>query len=285
MKYKVHQFILVNSEEGLIIQNKFGINILKDKNMTEMFETIDQDNRLIIDEKYMRKFITNNYEESLCYLIENNLLSEKDEYTRFNKVKILTNNSTIYESIKFNLFDIEDIELLPICDSTEFLPYLKSSILAKEDLYIFILVPFDYIDFSNIADFMNEQNIMYCMGFSYDSSLFLSNIHKKEWYNPCPKCLFSHIESSLRAYQKNTTNISFQTIVDLLYNRKILFSPDIPLNTIDTLEVIRYISNLKNQNINISANRIVKFNFIEDSTFDQAIHWELCNCFEESKNE
>lgn len=147
-------------------------------------------------------------------------------------------------------------------------------------LFIVVLTPFDYCEFLKLNNLLSEGNKMFAFVISYNSSFYITNIHMKKWFNPCPKCFFSQLEASLRAYNKRTTSITFQTIVDLLYNNKINYNPTLPVNRRLVLPLILEILKIESCDINDTASRIVKINDEDGIIYDQAIHWELCNCFE-----
>ena len=130
----------------------------------------------------------------------------------------------IYEGLEF--FTEQSKETFKVIYSTDInssVINLKENGFDSEGLYFIIQNPFDYIDFVNITDNLRELQAYTVVCFAYNSTLYMSNLYKKEWYNPCPKCFFSNIETSLRAKSKVTANATFQTIVYLIYNKETSF--------------------------------------------------------------
>ena len=157
---------------------------------------------------------------------------------------------------------------------------LSSSNINSESLYFIILNPFDYKDFVAICDRLKALNTYVTICFAYNSMFYISNLYKNEWYNPCPKCYFAHLETSLRSKSKISTKATFQTIVDLIYNKECSFQVCLPTTKKNILPLITEIMLYSKNDLNYLANRVAKVELMGEVTYDQCNHWELCDCFE-----
>ncbi|MDR2832739.1 MAG: McbB family protein [Streptococcaceae bacterium] len=282
MRYKIDQIIMLELEEGLGIQNSTGLTIITDNRLKNFFDKIDRDNRLEVDFSFFENNFGNESKKVIDYLTDAKILYKENEKNNFEQLNLFSNNKTIFESFKFNKVGIQKETTEIFYKNNEgLISDIETKSFESSSLNIFVLVPFDYIDFIKINSIMRRKNVMHNFVFAYNSKLYITNIHKKDWYNPCAKCFFSHLEASLRAYENNTSETTFQTIVDLLYSKKIMFNPDLPLNHWNVIDCIRMILQLNHdEDINLLANRIVLTSLKNEITYDQALHWELCDCFE-----
>lgn len=282
MKYMIDQFVLFELKGEVAIQNSSGFTLLKDSRIIKFFQNIDKDNRLEFTEEQLSSLFSDDTANIIDYLIKSKLIIKNTEKERFDKIQIYTNNSNINSSLKFNSRGSRMPIEIEMFNTLDMLNHFEQIIFDEKVLILVILIPFDYIDFVKISDCLQRKNVQHSISFSYNSKVYTTNIHKKEWYNPCPKCFFSQLEASLRSYNKNTSEITFQNIVDLLYSKKIFFNPDLPITIRNSLNFVYSVLNFDDldSDINILANRIIKTNLKDEIIYDQAIHWELCDCFE-----
>ena len=69
-------------------------------------------------------------------------------------------------------------------------------------------------------------------------------------------------------------------MIDLLYNNKVKYSPTLPLTSVLTLEILSELFKIEKTDLNELSSRIVQVNEETGISYDSAIHWELCDCFE-----
>ena len=110
---------------------------------------------------------------------------------------------------------------------------------------------------------------------------FLANYYKRSWYNPCPLCFFGAIESQIRG-EDNDNNINFQTIIDLLYAKNILFKSELPLDKLTYLQIIYILSSYMGEiPENYKLDEVLELNLSNYSVRrDIAYHWGYCDCYE-----
>ncbi|RGR60169.1 McbB family protein [Streptococcus salivarius] len=282
MQYNVYQFVITDLENYLVIQNCKGITVLKDKKIIDFFKELDRDNRPCVSQSFLETFFGCDTDSVIDYLINSNLLYKEDKKRNFETVRFLSNNNEFLSSAVYNnkeplSYIIEEEVKI---SSTDFLDYFKNISRGDSSLFVISLIPFDYNDFLKIINILQEKDVMFAFVISYNSSLYLTNVYKKSWYNPCPKCFFAHLEASLRSYGRTTGTNTFQTVIDLLYNNRIKYSPNLPLTSVVTLQILSELFQMKKTDINELSSRIVQVNEDTGITYDSAVHWELCDCFE-----
>ena len=282
MKYEVDQFILLDlDKEGKGIQNSNGFTILKDKRIYKFLKSIDLENRLELTDKRLSDAFGDEKKSITNFLLDTKIISKKPMISTYNSIKVLTNNLLLEDSIEFNKEGSSiKFECSAVDSSQAIVDKIKTTTFSNDELIVVALIPFDYIDFVNINDKLQHLNIPYMFCFSYNSQIYISNIHKQDWYNPCPKCFFSQLETSIRGYGDNTANTTFQTIVDLLYAKKIKFDPDLPVTYRNIIYLTQKILSLDKQNIERESATITSINLNGSVSSDEAVHWELCDCFE-----
>ncbi|MQQ29130.1 McbB family protein [Streptococcus mitis] len=282
MQYNIYQFVITDFKKYLVVQNCKGITIIKDKKIISFFKQLDKDNRLCISQSFLEEFFGSDTASIVEYLMDSSLIYKEINKERFKKIRILSNNEDFILSAEYNNKNSSSyiVENRIIGSSSNFLEYLKNISGVDESLFIISLLPFDYSDFLKIVNIMSEKDVMCAFVFSYNNSLYLTNIYKKTWYNPCPKCFFAHLEASLRSYSRATGTVTFQTVIDLLYNNKVKYSPTLPLTSVLTLEILSELFKIEKTDLNELSSRIVQVNEETGISYDCAIHWELCDCFE-----
>lgn len=278
--YRIKQFILFEIDDSLAIQNMDGFTVLKDPKLISFFKVLDNENRLNIEESYLRNFFSEEWEQSTQFMLDSKLIEENKVKKAYKSVNIFTNDEVILESLKFNIDELSFENRIVFLEQGGLVNEI-SQFKLSDALNIFILNPFDYIHFLQLTSYIIEKNVYCVFCFGYDTALYITNIYKNDWNNPCPKCFFSNLESSLRAKNKVDGRPNFQTIIDLIYNKRIFFKGQIPLNKRGLLPVIHELCEIiENKNLNESSARIKKCYLNGEVEYDTAIHWELCDCLE-----
>lgn len=279
--YTIDQFIItiIDNEEA-IIQNSSGLTIILGQKLVDFFISIDKSNRLLINDKELESFFLDDTKKIKNFLIENLLIRKNLTRDTYESIVIYSNNITFKKSLEFN-FDSSfmDVSLKSLDKDIGINENIEIN--NSNSLMIIILNPFDYHYFLEINDYLSKNNVKFMFCFSYNSRYYLSNIHNKEWHNPCPKCLVANIFSSLRAKSKVNDQETFQTIIDIIYNKNIAYNISLPTNN---MNIITVISNLIKYNdnslINDFSNEILSIDLNGQIEYDQAVHWDLCNCLD-----
>lgn len=286
MKYKVDQFTFFKmSEKEYVLQNSSGISIINNSKLIKFFLELDYTNRLEISDEDIQSSFDSEKDNAKNFLLSNNMIREIVKKTAYDKVIYIANNDSIQNSLIFNSEGHElDIDIRFIKKEKNISQSVNILENDKDALFIIILNPFDYHFFLEICDYLSSMNVRYLVSFTYNSKYYFTNIHKKDWYNPCPKCFIAHLISSLRAKSKVNNTTTFQTIIDIIYNKNISYDIYLPVSNINTLAVIAKLLSFSNHKTALSiddlSNEIVSVNLDGDIDYDQAIHWEICDCLE-----
>lgn len=279
--YSIKQFIMIEVKEGIVIQNEISFTLLEDDRIISFFKMIDEENRLLVSRELLDSYFGNETNDVIEFLIQSNLISQVVQRKKYKRIKVYTNDKIIFESFKFNTADIEEeIKVEYSYNCKDKIDKLNGDNSDKECLYVVVLNPFDYIDFIRIVDKLSSLNLYTVIGFAYNSKFYMTNLYKKEWYNPCPKCFFSQLEASLRSKARSTNQPTFQTIVDLIYNKEISFQTCVPTNRQNVMPLIFEVIGYRKSDVNATSNRVTKIDLQGEVNYDQSIHWELCDCFE-----
>ena len=281
MKYKLIPYLMYKNNEITVIQNEKTTCIITDTNLIDFFTSNDDDYNLAFTLEDLKERYGEEGEFCLDFLLKN-LLAIKDEFTPqpINRLYFFTNSKEIASSLKFNLsglnipYDVISFDINPV--SAEL--FLN---LDKDAVYYIVLSPFNYKLYTELANCLKENNVIHKLAFYYNYSFYFTNYHKADWHNPCPLCYFSHLEGSLRSQSKLTGNVSFQTIIDLIYTKTVYFNTE---SILDNFKIIRLINEIIDDitDLNDYTVKLIKqLNMKTGKTdYDIAIPWEVCPCHE-----
>ncbi|MBU3228910.1 McbB family protein [Clostridium algidicarnis] len=278
MEYKVFPFIITNYEKTSVIQNSLNTVIVKDEQMICFFNWVDSNSVYNVSKDHLIRIFKEETCEAIEFMKFNHLIDEVNEKNiKFKNVTVVSNDEVFINSVKFNSDGHSEkfiYELLPM-DFNEF------KITNPQNLYLFFLNPFNYKYYSELVNVIRNNNILSRFGFYYNHSLLLSNYYKKEWCNPCPLCFFGNIESSLRGMYKGSTAVSFLTLLDLIYKKDPGF---VIKNTFSNYSISMFVNTILNDIVITDHSHINNVKYIDFNKnivlLDQAIHWELCDCYE-----
>ena len=94
-------------------------------------------------------------------------------------------------------------------------------------------------------------------------------------------CFFYELESQLRG-ETSEDQISFQTMIDVLYEQKAQFSVHLPLDSIDYIHIICLLSKYFNKEIkSYYYDEVLELDLADYKVSeDTAYHWGYCDCYE-----
>ena len=281
MKYKLIPYLMYKNDEITVIQNERTTCIITDTNLIDFFTSNDENYSLTFTLEDLTKRYGEEAELCLFFLLKN-LLAIKDECIplAINRLYFFTNSEKIASSLKFNLSGLNiPYEVITFDINTVSAGLFLN--LDKGAVYYVVLNPFNYKQYTLIANYLKQNNVIHKFCFYYNYSFYFTNYHKADWYNPCPLCYFSHLEGSLRSQSKLTENISFQTIIDLIYTKTIYFDTESILDNFKIIklinEIIDDIADLNDYTVKLIKQLNIKTNRID---YDIAIPWEVCPCHE-----
>ena len=278
MDYRVFPFLITNYEEMSVIQNYKNIVIIKDIEMINFFNWVDSNEIYKVSIDQINELFNERTEQAIEFMRNNYLIDKiKPKIINFENIRVISNDETFINSMKFNSIGHNEkfiYELLP----RDFREFEVNNLL---DLYIFFLNPFNYKYYTELVNIIKDNNVLSRFSFYYNNSIFLSNYYKKEWYNPCPLCFFGNVESSLRGKSKVLNTVSFQTLLDLIYKKDPAFEIQ---NTFTNYSISIFVNTLLNDMDIIDNSQLNNVQYIDFNRnivlADQAIHWELCDCYE-----
>ncbi len=282
-QYKLIPFLLHTTKEITIIQNEKTTCILTDKNLIDFFKINDKNFNLSFTIADLNKKYAEKAEFCLNFLLNNSLAVEENFYeSKIKQIYFFTNSDIIKSSLEYNLEGVKKISYKTfLFDLNNITEELFLNLNNKEAVYYFILNPFNYAQYTKLANILREINLIHKFVFYYNYSFYFTNYYKAEWYNPCPLCYFSQLEGSLRSYSKLNNNISFQTIVDLIYTKTTYFETECILNNFKSVKLINVIiediTSLDDYTIKLVKQLNMKDFKID---YDIAIPWEVCVCHE-----
>ena len=278
--YRFDQFIMMDlSDKESIIQNTSGITKINHPQVIEFLKIIDRENVLTVEHKYIEDFFKELTPRVIEFFEKSSIINEVKKKEEYSQILFFSNDKTINKSLNFNL-EGSSIEFRIECiKSAESIDNKILEISNIEDfLIIVVLNPFDYNMFVKSNDLLRKRNlkVVYCIG--YNSKFYITNIFKREWHNPCPKCFFSQLEASLRAKNRNSHSVTFQTIVDLIYSKNIKYTPELPVSNRNVIGLVQKLLSFDELDVERHANEIIEIDLKGETQYDQPIHWELCDC-------
>lgn len=276
--FKIYPFIITNYDDMSVLQNSINTVILKNKDMIDFFNWVDAKAEYEVSIQKISGFFNEITDDAIEFMKSNNLIEIiTPKKISFKNVVVVSNDVTFLNSIKFNSgghrenFIYEELQ-----DNLS-----DYKIKGNDDLYIFFLNPFNYKRFTELVNIVRNNNVLCRFAFYYNYNIFLSNYYKKDWVNPCPLCFFGNLESSLRGKYSALNTVSFQTLLDLIYKKDPKFQIENLFTNYSISPLVNVILNELDINDNSLINNVQYIDFNKNIVLmDEAIHWELCDCYE-----
>ncbi|HHD1613185.1 TPA: McbB family protein [Enterococcus faecalis] len=275
--YKVNPFIWHDlSEKETFFQTKLSSIIITNKNLVRMLKYLEKNEVINFEESLLSNYFRSNMINNvLVFLEENKLIKKLDiENNKVNEVLVYTDDSEFSE-----LFDYVFSEKFTISHQSS-ISHLESKNMDGKLLIVF-LKAFNFKEYENIVNIAKEKNVVIKIIFSYNHHIYFSNFYKREWYNPCPICFFSELESQLRGEITSDT-ANFQTIIDLLYTKSQNFAIEYPLQKDDYFTIVYTIMrNLDSDLMKCDLDEVLSIDLNNHLVSkDIAYHWGYCDCYE-----
>lgn len=278
MNYIVNPFLITEISDGAVIQNSKKTVVIKDSDLINFFNVCEKNNKYGYTYEELDDYFNSKIEIVLDFLKDNNLIKEETiPNIDYKSITVVSNDTVFLDSILFNTQGIDKkINIKNIKAS-----YEKFEVTDYDSLYIVFLNPFDFQTLHNIVDKLKEANVISKVCFYYNHKIYMSNFYKKQWFNPCPICFFGNVEATLRGKSKALNTVPFQSLLDYIYNKKPNFKIE---NKFSPHQLVLFVQTLI-ENLamfdNRHANLVNYIDFNNNSVgCDEAIHWELCDCYE-----
>jgi len=273
--YRLLPYIISPTPKGLFFQNTQTTAVIKQPAVVDFLTRMDRGREQLLTGEDCPN------EQLLAFLLSNRILIEiNQEAVRYNRVWIAS-NCTVFASVGQSLMStLPDLPRERIAHIA--LGSLADTDLQADDVVIALLNPLNIADFKQLVSTLSQSDCLQKLCFYYNAHLYISNLHRPSWKNPCPLCFFSNIATQLRS-DNRVQSVNFQRIVDILYLDKL------PIETAFVPEPYHYaqlvamlIEQLNSANdTNYLANHVTSIDINTGLTnTDTACHWELCNCYE-----
>lgn len=277
MRYKVQPFIWQRIKKNkTIFQTKSTTIIVTSENLTNFLLDVEKERRTEIDESYLTKYFSEEEKEKVMnFLLTNRLLVLSEERNLdMENIVLLTNDKKFEKSFQYNLKDSCKTKTIDLEVFYEMTFYPK-------DVLIVFLNPFDLKTMNELTEEIKKKDLLVKFIFAYNNKIYFSNFYKKSWCNPCPMCFFYELESQLRG-ENSEDQISFQTMIDVLYEQKAQFSVHLPLDSIDYIHIICLLSKYFNKEIkSYYYDEVLELDLADYKVSeDTAYHWGYCDCYE-----
>ncbi|MHA6973780.1 McbB family protein [Levilactobacillus brevis] len=280
MKYEINTFFIedIDDVHAYLMNTKTIIN-LSDKSLISMLHWIDENKISEIDDRKIAYFMNEKKKQSIEFLVSEHVLLEPAKEKKFSNIVYVTNDPVIGEMLNYVLFGSENrgqkSQVTTVNDLDEF--FSKKHTSDNCQLF-FILNPFTVGGLDSITKFAQKNIVSVRVAFFYNFKFYITNVYSPNLLSPCPMCFFYNLESSLRVTDRVNDSITFQNIVDLIYNQTAKFTSEATFTRKQLLSFISLIIRLSEEQ---SYGDVYELDY--DSTrvvTDIAYHWELCDCYE-----
>lgn len=287
--YTVGNFIYHELPSGdVVVQNQAGIVMINNEQMKDWIKILDTKTNTDLSEEVIRQHFREYCDQSIEFLLKYKIIQHKIQYSyNVSTVHFFTNNKVVAHNINQHMSNFfSDFNLnFSVVDS----PYgAKNSNL----LNIIFLNPYDKKLATEIVSETKKNGNLLLMTYTYNNSFYIDSLYCHEWKKPCHLCHMGHIESQLRTSQFG--ELTYQNLIDLLYNQEPNFQVETSLNVIDIYSIVTMIFNYLDKLIFRSkGNALFSNEALEDINYsimydlqtkkiakDISIHWELCDCYE-----
>jgi len=287
--YTVGNFIYHELPSGdVVVQNQAGIVMINNEEMKDWIKILDTKTNTDLSEEEIRQHFSEYCDQSIEFLLRYKIIQHKIQYSfNVSTVHFFTNNRAVAHNMKQHMnnylsdFDID----FSIVDSP--LGAKNSNLLN-----IIFLNPYDKKLATEIVSETKKNGNLLLMTYTYNNSFYIDSLYYCKWKKPCHLCHMGHIESQLRTSQFG--ELTYQNLIDLLYNQEPNFKVETSLNVIDIYSIVTMIFNYLDRLIFRSKGNVLFSNeALEDINYsvmydlqtkkiakDISIHWELCDCYE-----
>ena len=277
MKYKVENFYINKIDRNKsYVMTVAELIVITDKNLINFLDWVDKNSIKKIEFSDIKKFMLSPTEDAIEFMENKKLISiDEEKKVNYEKDMYISNDLDVINFIKY--CSTEDCTML-IKKKNIFNDNEKNNIFVEKNyLYFFILNPFSLEDLEKLVNFAKKKYLQIRVAFVYNFKFYITNIFSPKLGSPCPLCFFYNLETSLRTTDRFTNQISFQNIVDMIYERSGKFTSTVKFNREQLLFIVSYMYQLDNH----SYNDVYEIDYNSHNlSEDIAYHWELCDCYE-----
>ncbi len=220
-------------------------------------------------------------------------MKQKKDYNNFkiNQIYFLTNDNKVGKELNEKIYQAS-LEYEVKFDKVEILEELKGKKLNDNDLLVVFMNKYDKNFMKKLYKLIKKYNCLTLISYSYNNNVYIDNLYKYSWKNPCHFCNIGNIEAKLRV--NSSGEMSYQSMIDMLYEEDSSFSVESIFGSIESVNIICSILNrldnlifrsqgytyLNHEKLNEVNNSILIDLSTKKISEDISIHWELCDCYE-----
>lgn len=292
-KFRINNFVYHElPNKHIVVQTKHGIVRITNDIMINFVKLIDNSQEYrYCDFLDVKNHFGSNVEKAIEFLINYKIIDYEIGFNfKIKGINVLSNDRkylNTFEYIGSEDFEQRDLHL-------SFLDLNESIDMQFNDdeLLCCFLNPYDKNLAKEIVKNVKTNNNVLLMSYTYNNNIYIDNLYRFQWKNPCHLCNIGNLETQLR--MQIDGNLTYQQIIDALYHEDAHFKTELKLSNKDILCLISEIYKKFDQfifrdnpkidltlqsghNINESTLIDLKSNNI---CRDFSIHWELCDCYE-----
>ncbi len=279
-KYTVSNFFIekISDKKGYIM-NSANIAIIEDEKLLNLLVWIDSNKIQTLTTSTVKKFTNEDFKENIEFLKSHGIIRENFFDKSYSNIIYITNDRNAFSSLKFNMFEEKDTSDLIYFNTFDSLLIHTNNIVSHKKLIFFILNPFSITLLRKLRDFAKEKLFDIRVAFYYNFKFYITNIYSPTLLSPCPLCFFSNLESSLRTTNRFENNITFQNIIDIIYNEHARFKTYAEFSNMQLLHLVSYLALLDKREYFYNESYEISYDtgLINQDT---SYHWELCDCYE-----
>lgn len=291
-KYSIENFIFHKlPDENIVVQSKNGIVKITDQTMINFVQTIDnQELYQYLNYSFIEEVFKDKTNEAIEFLTSYGIISDHDVNYNFNVkgYEFFSNDQGFLKMVEYITKDDYQNKNLDVNYHDRF-----DLINFSEHRFVCcFLNPYNKTLAQKIVDHAKKSNCTLLMAYTYNNNIYINNLYKEAWKNPCHFCNLGHIESQLRI--QTDGNVTYQQLVDSIYHEDPQFQIELKLKNRETLNIVNQILNIMDKfivrnEVNQPSTGYSSYN-LNESLFidllthqvikDFSIHWELCDCYE-----
>ncbi|WDM20588.1 McbB family protein [Paenibacillus polymyxa] len=287
MIFSLNNYIIHNLENGsAIVQNQESIFTVTDENLRNILFEWDKEQVEEISINMLEDIFREDTDEVIDFLKQYNILLEQTAKTiQVDKIVVASNNNFIGNSIYQTIFEDYNKKL-----TVEFCTLDRLPPVVENELTIVFLSPYNKKIGRKILQRQQERkNSKLLCTYIYHSNFYMDCLYSPSWKVPCHLCHIGHIESS-GLTEGDGENMTYQNMIDLLYKENDNFLVEIPLSSVQKINIISSVVNKVSEYLGDFSYTKIHREDVTSCTLldlkslkkykDTSLHWELCNCYE-----
>src|SRR5699024_4197378 len=198
VKYSIENFIFHELPEGdIVVQSKQGIVKITDESMINFVKMIDnQELYRSIDEADIEDVFQDQTDAAIDFLFSYGIISNYDVDYNFQVrgYEFFSNDENFLKMLEFTTKEDYKSKNLDVIYHDQ----VDHINLAEHQFVCCFLNPYSKSLAEEIVNRAKESNCTLLMAYTYNNNIYINNLYKEEWKNPCHFCNFNQIESQLR---------------------------------------------------------------------------------------